>query len=253
MRITAEGQPVAQTHAYAISGRSSFLAFVRLPQGRQATLDYFRTLWNAPEPWIASETDRGENPNLPQFPVGTEVALVRHINLFDSHGVLVSTPITESIQFRVYRAITSRRDQNNIDVDEPAALTEQNFYEIRLSQAQLLKGNSGGLHAIASAEAEFPTFQTIGRDAFEHSKQDGIESPLPILQRCVACHSAPGVHSLLTLKYLLKPNRAQVDPDHGRNPDATANVRWWQYGDTIPWKQQQYDWGLLNGYWLANR
>src|SRR5712692_203818 len=80
--IRGDQGPVAETHVGELSGRSRFLVLVRLPQGRKATLDYFRALWNVAEPWVASELDaeRGAlNPNLPQFPVETQVALLRQI------------------------------------------------------------------------------------------------------------------------------------------------------------------------------
>ena len=53
--IYAQGpssEPVAAGHVSTFS-RSSFLVFVRLPGGRKATFDYFRTLWDFPQPWIA--------------------------------------------------------------------------------------------------------------------------------------------------------------------------------------------------------
>jgi len=90
-----EPQPVAPVHAVAFS-RSGFLIFLRLPAGRAATFDYLRTLWEFPQPWIPrpDEPDQTvENLHLPEFPVGTEVALVRQMMLFDNRGNLESTPI----------------------------------------------------------------------------------------------------------------------------------------------------------------
>ena len=42
--IKSDQGPVAENHVGSVSGRSRFLVFVRLPQGRQATLDYFRAV-----------------------------------------------------------------------------------------------------------------------------------------------------------------------------------------------------------------
>jgi len=102
------GQTAAIEHLITFSGRSRFLVFVRLPAGRGATLEYFRTLWNFPQPWVQSDPSGQPhvNPNLPSFPVGTQVALLRQMTLFDNRGNLVDAPITESLQIRVYRAIT---------------------------------------------------------------------------------------------------------------------------------------------------
>ncbi|MGH9703097.1 MAG: hypothetical protein ACRD4K_06955, partial [Candidatus Acidiferrales bacterium] len=85
--------PVAEMHVGETSGRSRFLVFVRLPAGRQATLDYFHALWNVSDPWSTGQIDVGRgdlNPNLPQFPVGTQVALLRQMMTFDRAGALVA-------------------------------------------------------------------------------------------------------------------------------------------------------------------
>src|SRR5438445_576484 len=141
--VSGYPEPVATAHASAFS-RSSFLVFVRLPGGRKATFDYFHTLWDFPQPWIPRPDTAPDqtviNPDLPQFPAGTEVALIRQMMLFDNQGNLVATPVTESVQIRVYRAI---------------AKSGQDCYEIRLSRPQLFGSKSGGLRAIASNEKEF--------------------------------------------------------------------------------------------------
>jgi hypothetical protein len=111
--IRGNAEPVAEAHVDEFSGRSRFLVFVHLPQGSKATLEYLQTVWNVPEPWVTGQLDVGTgtlNPRLPQFPVGTQVALVRQMALFDREGKLVAAPITESVQIRVYRAIPARHD-----------------------------------------------------------------------------------------------------------------------------------------------
>jgi hypothetical protein len=73
-------EPVAKQHVSEFSGRSRFLVFVRLPDGRKSTFDYFQTLWNVPQPWTPLRRTTNQivvNPDLPQFPAGTQVALVR--------------------------------------------------------------------------------------------------------------------------------------------------------------------------------
>jgi len=254
--IRGDSRPVAGDHVGTFSGRSRFLVFVRLPQGRTATVGYFRTLWNARETWTGSEVDnvRGElNPDLPQFPVGTQVALLRQMMLFDDAGRLVPAPVTESLQIRVYRTITSRRDHNNITIDWPAARTEQDFYEIRLSQALLLAGQAGGLRAVGRSETEFPLFHTQGDDFFEVAAKQHTTPPAArpepgsrILFGCANCHSAPGINSVQSRRHLLKPNRVQLDPD------PPYDAMWWETEATANYKAHEYDWGLLNGYWRAS-
>ena len=250
--IKGDWKPVAENHVAEVSGRSRFFVFVRLPQGRQATLDYFQSLWNVAEPWAAGELDptRGSlNPKLPQFPIGTQVALLRQMMLFDRNGALVPTPITESVQIRVYRAITARHDQNNVSIDWPAARTEQDFYEIRLSQTQLFAGKAGGLRAIVRDETELPVFQTHGFDAFELAAKEQVpleKSKVGIFDSCASCHSAPGINSLQSRRELLRPNRSQLDPD------PPYDSLWWETQNALSWKANRYDWGLLSGYWQAS-
>jgi hypothetical protein len=145
------------------SGRSRFLVFVRLPAGRKATLEYFRTLWNFPQAWVQS--DSGEqadiNPTLPSFPAGTQVLLLRQMTLFDNQGNLVEAPITESVQIRVYHAITTAGGKGP-DLTSLAALAErsgQDFYEIKLVRPQLFANQAGGLKATARDEIEFSTLR----------------------------------------------------------------------------------------------
>jgi hypothetical protein len=247
------GQPVAIEHLMTFSGRSRFLVFVRLPGGRKATLEYFRTLWNFPQPWVQSDP-RGQtdvNPNLPSFPVGTQVALLRQMTLFDNRGNLVDAPVTESVQIRVYRAIT-------IDQTSLAALRErgQIFYEIKLSRPQLFASQAGGLRATKPDEIEFSTLRQKGDDVFEwwvvnRSRPGSSE---PFLQLCVFCHSGGGINSLNSRAHLLRPNGAQPDPNevHADRPEAAT--QWWasDNNETIDWKRDRYDWGLLNGYWRSH-
>jgi hypothetical protein len=248
--IKGDREPVAEMHVGAVSGRSRFFVFVRLPQGRKATLDYFQALWNVSEPWVAGQMDaaRGDlNPNLPQFPVGTQTAFLRQMTLFDRDGNHVAAPITESVQIRVYRTIPPSRDHNITANDQAAARTEQGFYEFRLSQAQLFAGQTGGLRGVGRDEKEFSVFQTQGMDEFEFSaKRHTSVQEYGIIDRCAGCHSAPGINSLQSRRHLLKPNRAQGDTD------PPYDSLWWETGNDLGWKANRYDWGLLNGYWQAS-
>jgi hypothetical protein len=136
---------VAPSHVEAFSGRSRFLVFMRLPEGRKATLAYLQALWNFPQPWVQGRPDSAAdqaviNPDLPSFPAGTELALVRQMTLFDGQGNLVPTPITESVQIRVYYAITATLQAccpgDMLDI---ARISGQDFYQFTLSRAQLFR------------------------------------------------------------------------------------------------------------------
>ncbi len=160
------GQTAAIEHLITFSGRSRFLVFVRLPAGHKATLEYFRTLWDFLKPWVQSDLAREptSTPICPHFQPARRYALLRQMTLFDSRGNLVDSPITESVQIRVYRAITAA-GPNGPDVTSLPALAErsgQTFYEIKLNRPQLFANKAGGLRAMAPDEIEFSTLRAGG-------------------------------------------------------------------------------------------
>ena len=225
-------EPVAARHVSTFS-RSSFVVFVRLPGGRKATFDYFQTLWDFPQPWIPRQHDQTiENPDLPQFPAGTQVALVRQMMLFDNRGNLEGTPITESVQIRVYRTVPT-----------------QDFYEIRLSRPQLFANRAGGLRATGRNEKEFFILSAFGPDGGSPNQYTPLDKYPPILETCVTCHRGSGITSLNSRGHLLKPYWLNHEYSVGAyGPDH----KWWEETQDMGWKQNRYEWGLLNGYWKSN-
>lgn len=240
---------VAKFHVANVSGRSVFLVFMRLPH--QATFGYFEILWNFPQPWVAGPSPDGPlevNPDLPSFPSGTQVALVRQMMLFDSRGNLVVSPIIESIQIRVYREITTALPHAGAGMNRNSG---QDFFEVRLSRPLLFSGKQGGLRPMTPDEAEPPTIGTFGFDLIDANSQGPEKpgsSPQPIMKRCSACHSGGGVRSLESVDSLLKPARRQQEPR-----DVNYGPRYWSENSAIWWKENRYDWGLLNGYWNARQ
>jgi len=161
------GVPLTQQHEDEFS-RSIFVVFLRLPGGRQATLSYLGRLNS--EPMAA---DRAV-----QFPVGTEVALLRRMMLIDRLGHLKATPLTESLQIRVYREVP----QSSVRSAEHAT-REQHFFEIRLSPELVLKGRNSGLRGVAPGEKHFAAFRMM------------IPGEVVTLRECADCHSGSGVRS----------------------------------------------------------
>jgi len=244
-------EPIAAGHENTFS-RSSFLVFMRLPGGRKATFDYFRTLWDFPQPWIPRpDDDRHEqttvNPELPQFPVGTQVALVRQLILFDNEGNLQGTPITESVQIRVYRNVASHADRDVFaNEDEAIKKSGQDFYQFTLSRSLLFAGK--GLKATAPDEREFSMFNAFGPDEGSPAQFIPLDKYRPVLKTCFECHLGQGINSLNTRSHLLKPDWLTHEYPAG---SYQAPLPWWGYLDAH-WKQSRYDWGLLSGYWKAN-
>ena len=220
------GGLTAPSHSDFTSGRSVFLVFLRLPQGRDAALAYLEQLRNFPDPLVPNHKEFYEllrnvgdgaslvpNPRLPQFPAGTEVALVRRMILIDDKGQPEVSPITESVQIRVYRDVPSRptwkqgsfRDFQDVD-------------EFRLSRQRLFAGESGGLRPLAPNAQGFPQFMSHGMDEFETEPDTHEHRTAPVrmhlLETCGECHDAPGIHSLISYvrgPFLLSDPPAPMD------------------------------------------
>jgi hypothetical protein len=233
------GEPVAPSHTEAFSGRSVFLAFIRLPAGREATVAYLKQISEFSKPWIQDRQDFNRvlpNPDLMQFPAGTQLALVRRMVLIDEKSHLVPTNLIESVQFRVHRAIP-RAIEGGLNTNRNEARTALDTYEFKLSRAKLFAGDTGGLRSVLRDEKEFPLFQSHGIDLFEELKgPDQLERDLrPVLSSCASCHFRPGIHGMLsrTVQHEVTPS---WDPKHEA---ITVNG----------WKRKQYSWGLLQGLW----
>jgi hypothetical protein len=249
--VELEGQgkplPVAEQHDSFFSGRSSFLVFLRLPGGRKATFDYLKTLWNSPVPLVPSPhlsplQDEAPEPDLPQLPAGTQVALVRQMTLFDNQGRLAASPITESVQMRVYRSVTPSTAPA-VGIDQMITKSGQDFYAIRLSRPLLFAHQSGGLKAARLDERDFALFGVSGPDEGSPGHYASLAAYHPVVKACVMCHRELGIQSLNVRGRLLKPNPLQQD-----HPTEAFGPRWWQDARVLSWKRDQNDWCLLSGY-----
>ena len=189
--------PVASVHLEFFQGRSVFLVFLRLPEGRSETLHYLQELRKTPSRWVPypgfpqDSAPRLRYPQPPQFPVGTSVALVRQMVLMSDQGEFVPTHLTESVQLRVYRAIDP--DPRRNFMNSGRFREQQDVFEFRLERRKLLAGESG-LRAVGANEKEFPTFMTHGIDDFESAKPPQEAA----IFRCQACHYDSGVQSFIS-------------------------------------------------------
>jgi hypothetical protein len=245
VQIGESGQGlVAPVHVQALSGRSAFRVFIRCPGGRKATLAYlerlnlYRTPWAHKPARIGITEPEGHRlrwePQLdlatPQFPEGTMVALVRQMAAINDKIDPVMTPITQSVQFRVFRKVdtTGYRDWRS-DFAE-----SQFVYEVAMRRRDLLAGRSGGLHQVAPDEAEY---QLIG--GLHGTRAVQLRGSV-VLSTCARCHTANGIFSVNTYTHMLGP--ATINPQ--LLPADSAD---YQGRATTEWKVQQFDWGLLRG------
>jgi hypothetical protein len=203
----------APQHARFVKGRSVFVVFLRLPEGRRATGAYLK------------KTQGGE---LPQFPEGTQTALLRRLLLIDNTGKLRESPLTESLQFRVY---------HELDTGIP--------FELTLRRKDLFAGRNGGLHAVGPDETSYFDFQTRRGDVFEMPKRPPATA---VLSTCRNCHERTdrpgGIRSMNTAFHGggSAPEPTGLWPT---DPKREAQM-------TIDWTRTSYTWGLLQGMWDAD-
>ena len=204
----------APIHAEAINGRSVFLIFLRLPGGREATKAYLKKL----------ERVRIGQDEVPQIPMGTQVALLRRLLLFDESGVLRLTPMTESLQIRAYQMLEAPDN-----------------YEFTLRRKSLFAGRAGGLHPVAADEINYFDVGSVmlspdSPDPFE----TGNERPAPVIMKsCAECHPGSGIHGFRSMFIDRYESPALCAAE-----DLEDQVR-----ITIDRASKTYAWGLLQGLW----
>lgn len=222
--------PAAAAHAEAVQGRSVFYVLIRLPEGISQTKAYTRTLATHPKP-LAWQEHYASYPyarsptkpaaDLPQFPMGTQVALVRRMLLPDRNGELRPTPIIESIQIRIYVTEPTAGSQGN----------RQDAFEFLLSPKHLIEDGSG-FRLIRHPASE-------ARTLFE---KQSVFVGGPCSNCCSNCHGAAGIYSVQT--YIQGFVRRRPSPWF----EAVASDEYLNL-HALNWKKRQYEWGLLQGLW----
>jgi hypothetical protein len=243
--LASEAGWLAPDHTETFRGHSAFLVFLHLPGKRQATLDYLEKLRRFPNPRLAGP-GRPLNPALPQFPAGTQVALVRKMLLIDADGRLRPTRLTESVRLRVYRDVPWRDER---------PLSLQDFYELDLRRKDLFAGKAGGLDPTGPEDVFADPFfrQRINREP--DMDWDPAEPPPTRQARggliaCGSCHggcsdSGPGIFSVPSIVHAARLSDLGPATAPGEKTPIPKDLL------PIAWKRQQYSWGLLQGMWEA--
>lgn len=207
-------------------------------------LTYLEKLRSSAHPPLVGSR-RYLNLALPQFPVGTEVALVRQLIVISNAGELVPTRLTESVQLRVYHAVTLGTRYMNY-INGPSS-HDQDFFEFRISRPELFAGQAGSLVAVGPDQTEFATFQTHGMDPFESA--DGPDRESVIRQRCFACHSDSGIHAVQSRLEWMKPKHGSSLQDSSAMEDTIS----WESYATVARKEHQASFKLLQSLWQVKR
>ena len=228
--------PSAPVHMQYYRGRSPFLVFLKLPGGRATTLDYLRRLNKhsskalQPEDW---------DKNLPLFPKGTAVALVRQMTVINQLGEMASTPLVQSVQLRVYRKVGQEiTDHKN----------SQAVFKFALNRRDLFANKNGGLKPV-TLEKRTGLSLVYNEDYFETERHANRDT---VMQSCINCHSCGGA----TAKSIFSFKQDDwVRAAHSFDTNAlrlTPTDIDLEQKRAISWKSQRHDWGLLQG-WLETQ
>jgi hypothetical protein len=252
-------------HAESFEGRSAFSVHLKLPGGRAKTIEYLERLssFDAPRvpapPEVLQFRPPGEdlpkpvlvlNPETPQLPPGSAVALVRRTLLVDRQGHLAASPLVESVQIRFFRSFGEPpRLGQFFDLGTPASFrVQQRVAEFVLDRAMLFAGEAGGLRPIGTDERVFETFNTYGFDPFEQPVGDLEQMRTVHMDSCVGCHGAPGIFSVQVYTRINGGPGTQLA---GVALLPTSRLRPARIGDVnelaVGFKSRRYEWGLLQG------
>jgi hypothetical protein len=240
--------PAAPVHVRAVHGRSAFFVLLNLPAGRQATLAYLDKLAAFPSTLMPQPADRNAkflakklpryNPELPQFPVGTQVALARELLVIDDRGKIQPTRLIESVQFRVYREIPKGDAAHPEGFDD--LVGKQDFYEFRITRKDLFAGIAGGLHAADPRDEEITLFLNPPADDPFEGDPPARPGTSRILGLCAGCHGRPpGIHSVEAYRrsFIHLAQLADLRAYDRGQQERAAMLRKWE----------NYSWGLLQG------
>lgn len=191
--------PLAVSHIHFFGGRSTFFVFLSLPDGREQTLKFLDDLRK-------QATDTKPVP----LPSGTQVALLRQMQLIDDQGKRVTTNVTESLQVR------------------------DGSFELKLNRQAFLAGKPS-LKAVGPDDRERDYLLFMGNNAGE--------GPSKVLRSCSSCHGGMAdIHSLLSYRRL-KP----IPLTPTMQPELIATKREEEEMWNRAWKANRYEWGLLQG------
>lgn len=215
-----DATPVAPVHSFPFP-RSLFLVYMKLPPGGPEPAAYLEAMRVYSR--LQLENDCMLKPcSPPQFPVSTELALVRRSILVDNTGRPVISPITETVQLRRYLEIPAQ-----YTIDWRGVMQRRAEFQITrraLSQSKI------ALRRIGDEESQFTIFATHGFD---------LEGPSVTLKRCSNCHQGIGVISFTSYSRVQFENKNTFIMVHAGNEAAESAAALAYLEKRDSWKQLQ--------------
>ena len=245
---------IVPMHMMSFGGRSVFSVWFRDPDGHRAGVDYLKRL-SAVKPMLVPSTnpnfpnDMIPNPAFPQFPTNSQWALARCLCVIDTDGRIHPTRVVESIQLRTYWGfgepqIITVTNRNGYVV--PVPVPPQRFNEF-----QMTRDAQANLISLAQDQQDFTFvhFMGMGFDAFESNRgeeaYDVRRWQNRVLGTCMECHTATGIYSVNSFTRFISNPPSETTHLIESAPGHENEV-------TVDWKQQQFNWGLLQGLWMQN-
>ena len=214
----------------------AFSCFPQAPGGRQTTLNYLKQLNEHSAKALQHEE---WNKNLPLFPVGTAVALVRQMTVINRGGEIVPTPLVQTVQLRVYRKVGEEIKDHK---------TSQAVFKFTLKRRDLFAKRNGGLKPVPQDKSTGLSL-VYNDDYFE----SGTHAPTStVMQSCINCHSCGGatvksIFSFMQVDWV--PEARSMSPNNLRLLPTNVAL---EQKRAIGWKSRRHDWGLLQG-WLETQ
>ncbi len=244
IRGAADG-PSAPVHMERFGGRSPFLVFLKVPGGRQATLDYIKRLneYSAGAPQTKFKWEK----NVPLFSAGTKVALVRRMNVINRQAEMVTTPLVQTVQLRVYPKVADRR-QRSADYSEHLAV-----YKFTLNRRDLFAKKAGGLVPVTpetKAVVKLAGHTLNKRDYLDQGRAPAMRY---VLKSCVDCHmgcgGGPNATSIFTFHQVHWQKEIQGAANLGF-PDQRllATEVGTELNRALRWKSQREEWRRLHRF-----
>ena len=186
LRDTSWGRDglLTPAHEEVVAHRSAFSVHLALPDGRDGTLAYLEQLragvWLVPSDDGVLRLD----PDAPQVPVGTRVALVRRALLVDVTGEPVVSPLVEKVQIREFDHIVP-------DYGIASPVPPQSFAVHSMDRRALLAGSITALRPVDPEESIVNFFA---------NRYMGRATLVPAALGCAGCHGGAGIFSVNTWK-----------------------------------------------------
>ncbi|HVC98873.1 MAG TPA: hypothetical protein VND64_34730 [Pirellulales bacterium] len=217
-------------HMRAFQGRSYFRVFCRFPKGRPEFDNYLRELDAKGIDWRAS-AQHGSimlNPDAPELPAGTEVALVQFLIALDTNLQLVPTLLVESVRLLIFKGADGSADPDtNLGNGVNAAK-----YTLKRRLALADGGmRHGGLHREPD---DLPVYRVLFEN--EAARDWGSRGRyFKLTADCRSCHSGAGQTGVQMIGSVV--NTASVDsgaalgvshtlPAGAPSPHSARTVKW---------------------------